>query len=454
MSNFHVVILAAGKGTRMKSSLPKVLAPLAGKAMLAHVIDTAKQLSPSSIKVVIGHGADQVKQTFSKENVDWVIQEQQNGTGNAVKQAIPSLPSEDNVIVLYGDVPLISTQTLQQLLAKLKSHKLTVLTAKLADPSGYGRIIRDENDQLCSIIEQKDASIAQQAIDEINTGFLAANVAGLTDWLSALNTNNAQGEEYLTDVVSIAHESGEAIGSVKAENLIEIQGVNSKLDLASIERQFQLSQAQHYMEQGLTIIDPNRFDVRGSFSFGQDCQLDINVIIQGNVNLGNNVTIHANCILSDCDIGDNTEILPNTVLENCQIGNNVNIGPFARIRPGTTLANDSKVGNFVELKNTRLSSGSKVNHLSYVGDSQVGENTNIGAGVITCNYDGANKHQTIIGDNAFIGSNTQLVAPVKVENGATVAAGSTITQTVPEKNLAVARSKQKNLAGWQRPKKK
>lgn len=450
----HVIILAAGKGTRMKSALPKVLAPLAAKPLLAHVIQTAKQLDAASINVVVGHGADEVRSTFANEDINWCVQTQQKGTGHAVKQGIPNLPAGDIALVLYGDVPLITAQTLQSLTQGLNDHPLAVLTAIFDNPTGYGRIIRDEKNALSGIVEQKDASEQQQTIKEINTGILAANVGKLTQWLNALDTNNAQGEEYLTDVVGIAYQSGETIFATQPNSNDEINGINSKVELAAIERRYQHLQAQKCLEQGLTIIDPTRFDLRGEINFGKDCLLDINTIINGQVSLGDNVTIHANCVLSNCEIGDNTVIHPNTVLEDCRIGNSANVGPFARIRPGTVLADETRIGNFVELKNTELATGSKVNHLSYVGDSQVGENTNIGAGVITCNYDGANKHKTIIGDNAFIGSNAQLVAPVTVASGATIAAGSTITQAVPEKSLAVARSKQKNIAGWKRPVKK
>ena len=449
----HVIILAAGKGTRMKSALPKVLAPLAAKPLLAHVIHTAKTIEAASINVVVGHGAEQVRTAFKNENINWHVQTEQKGTGHAVKQGIPDLPDEDVALVLYGDVPLITAATLRNLIQDLDTHQLAILTAIFDNPTGYGRIVRNEKNHITGIVEQQDASVEQQAIQEINTGILAGNIGKLKQWLNALNTNNAQSEEYLTDVVSIANQAGEIIVATQPQSNDEINGINSKVELAAIERLYQQMAAQQCMEQGLTVIDPARFDLRGELNFKQDCTLDINTIINGKVSLGRNVTIHANCVLTDCTIGDDTIIHPNTVLENCQIGKNANVGPFARIRPGTVLANETRIGNFVELKNTQLATGSKVNHLSYVGDSLVGQDTNIGAGVITCNYDGANKHQTIIGDNAFIGSNAQLVAPVTVADGATIAAGSTITQKVPEGHLAVARSKQKNLAGWARPKK-
>lgn len=455
----HVIILAAGKGTRMKSAKPKVLAPLATKPLLWHVVKTAKKLNAASINIVVGHGAHLVKDAFrqekAQEKINWCIQNKQNGTGHAVKQGLPDLPNEDTVLILYGDVPLIGETSLKRLIATLaKKNDLAILTAILDNPIGYGRITRDDKGNVNGIVEHKDATKKQLNINEINTGILAANVGKLKNWLSKINTNNAQGEEYLTDVVGIAHKLGDAICASQPNTIDEINGINSKTELATIERCFQHIQAKKCLDEGLTIIDPARFDLRGELSFGQDCLVDINVVFNGVVKLGDNVIIHPNCILSNCEIADGTIIHPNTVLENCKIGANANIGPFARIRPGTQLADETRIGNFVELKHTQLGHGSKVNHLSYVGDSQVGKNTNIGAGVITCNYDGANKHKTIIGDNAFIGSNAQLVAPVEVANNATIAAGSTITQAVPEQSLAIARSKQKVIKGWKRPTKK
>lgn len=452
--NLHVIILAAGKGTRMKSAKPKVLADLAGKPLLWHVVKTAKQLEAKSINIVVGHGVEQVKAAFVDEQINWCLQEQQNGTGHAVKQAIPDLPDEDIALVLYGDVPLIQKETLEGLTQGLKESGLAVLTAVLADPTGYGRMTRDDKGKLSGIVEHKDASAEQLKIDEINTGILAGNVGKLKQWLGQINSNNAQGEEYLTDVVGLAYQDGETIFDAKPDRLEEINGINSKVELAATERLFQAFQAKQCLTDGLTIVDPARFDLRGELEFGQDCFVDINAVFNGKVKLGNNVTIHANCVLSDCEVADNSTIHPNSVLENCVVGEKVNIGPFARIRPGTKLADEVRIGNFVELKNAQLGQGSKVNHLSYVGDSQVGSDSNIGAGVITCNYDGANKYQTTIGNKAFIGSNAQLVAPVTIEDGATIAAGSTITQNVPTENLAVARSKQKNITGWKRPVKK
>jgi bifunctional UDP-N-acetylglucosamine pyrophosphorylase/glucosamine-1-phosphate N-acetyltransferase len=456
----HVIILAAGKGTRMKSALPKVLAPLATKPLLWHVIKTAKNLDAESINIVIGHGSEKVKHAFADETINWCMQTEQKGTGHAVKQGLPDLPDEDAVLILYGDVPLIGEDSLQKLIAGLsenaetRKNDLAVLTAMLDNPHGYGRITHDSKGNMNGIVEHKDANLEELKIHEINTGILAANIGKLKKWLAEITTNNAQGEEYLTDIVGVAYQQNDTIFASQPNSIDEINGINSKVELAAIERRFQKIQADKCLREGLTIIDPSRFDLRGNLSFGQDCLVDINAIFNGEVQLGNNVTIHANCVLSDCKIDDNTTIHPNTVLESCSIGANANIGPFARIRPGTQLANDTKIGNFVELKNTQLAQGSKVNHLSYVGDSEVGVNTNIGAGVITCNYDGANKHKTIIGNNAFIGSNSQLVAPVTIADNATIAAGSTITQAVPEQSLAVARSKQRNINGWKRPIKK
>ena len=449
--NTHVIILAAGKGTRMQSDKPKVLAPLAQRPLLAHVIETAEQLSADAIHIVIGHGAQQIKQVFENEQVNWCLQAEQLGTGHAVKIALPDIPDGDNVIVLYGDVPLIQATTLTPLLDSLETHPLALLTAVVDDPTGYGRITRTPNQNINGIVEQKDATQEQLSIDEINTGILAAKANQLKGWLEQINSNNSQQEYYLTDIVALAHNDGCKIFSAQPDDVSEIDGINSKTELARTERILQAKTAQDCMQRGLTILDPNRFDLRGSFDFGRDCLVDINCVLNGKVKLGNNVTIHANCVLTNCDIGDNTVIHPNTVLEDCVVGQHVNIGPFARIRPGTQLSDDVRIGNFVELKNAKLSLGSKVNHLSYVGDAAVGKNTNIGAGVITCNYDGANKHKTEIGDNAFIGSDSQLVAPVKISDNATIAAGSTITGNVPKDHLAVARNKQRNIAGWKRP---
>lgn len=449
--NTHVIILAAGKGTRMQSNKPKVLAPLAQRPLLAHVVDAAKNLQVDAIHIVIGHGAEQIKDAFQNNDVTWCLQAEQLGTGHAVKTAIPMIPDKDNVIILYGDVPLIKASTLIPLLESLASHDLALLTAIVNNPAGYGRITRTPNQTISGIVEQKDATSEQLSIKEINTGILAAKSSHLKSWLERINNNNAQQEYYLTDVVALAYKDGCKIFSSHPQDITEINGINSKAELARTERILQTKLAEDCMQRGLTILDPARFDLRGSLNFGKDCVADINCVFNGKVVLGNNVTIHANCVLSDCEIDDNSIIHPHTVLESCKIGQQVNIGPFARVRPGTVLDSNVRVGNFVELKNAQLSTSSKVNHLSYVGDAEVGQNTNIGAGVITCNYDGANKHKTKIGDNAFIGSNAQLIAPVIIDDNTTVAAGSTINNNVPKSHLAVARSKQRNIAGWKRP---
>ena len=449
--NTHVIILAAGKGTRMQSDKPKVLAPLAQRPLLAHVIDTAKELQAGAIHIVIGHGAAHVKQAFPSDDINWCLQSDQLGTGHAVKIALPKIPDDANVIILYGDVPLIQASTLLPLLDSLETHPLALLTAVVDDPTGYGRITRTPNQNVNGIVEQKDASTEQLAIDEINTGILAAKSGHLKKWLERIDNNNSQNEYYLTDIVALAYADRCKILSTQPNDITEIDGINSKAELARTERILQAKLAQDCMQGGLTILDPKRFDLRGSLDFGQDCLVDINCVFNGKIKLGNNVTIHANCVLSNCEIGNDSTIHPNTVLEDCIVGQQVNIGPFARVRPGTHLSDEVRIGNFVELKNAELATGSKVNHLSYVGDAEVGKHTNIGAGVITCNYDGANKHKTQIGDNAFIGSDSQLVAPVKISNNATIAAGSTITSNVPQDHLAVARSKQRNIAGWKRP---
>lgn len=440
----------------MRSARPKVMHSLANKPLLTYALNTAQQLSPESIRVVVGHGAEQVKEHFADRPVVWCLQQEQRGTGHAVSIALGQttdqiIADDDAVVVLYGDVPLISMQTIQPLLTGLAEHDLALLTATLKDPNGYGRILRDPNQRVCGIIEHKDASTEQREIDEINTGMLAARAGVLNSALERIDCDNAQQEYYLTDIVELCYQDGHSITSAQPGDLNEIEGVNSRAELARAESMYREMQANRCMTDGLTIVDPRRFDLRGELAFGMDCTVDVNVILNGQVTLGNNVYIHANCILSDCVLGDNTVIHPNTVLEDCTIGNEVNIGPFARIRPGTQLDDQVRIGNFVELKNSQLGVDSKVNHLSYVGDSTVGEQTNIGAGVITCNYDGANKHKTVIGNHAFIGSNAQLVAPVIVEDGATVAAGSTITMRVPQGNLGVARSKQRNISSWKRP---
>ena len=453
MNPLHVVILAAGQGSRMKSSLPKVLHQIAGRPMLQHVINTAKALGAEKIHTVIGHGAEQVRSVIADDSIHWVLQEQQLGTGHAVAQALPELPDEANVLVLYGDVPLTRTETLSTLVGNLDSHGLGLLTVTMDDPNGYGRIVRNADDQVVAIVEHKDASAEERAIREVNTGILATSAANLKKWLPALSNSNAQGEYYLTDIIGMAAAEAQGIAVNQPDNTQEVQGVNNRVQLAELERWFQLQQAERLMLDGATLADPARVDVRGDLSIGNDVYIDINVVFEGRVTLGDNVCIGAGCVIRNASIGTGTEVHPHSVIEDSAVGQNAQIGPFARLRPGNTLADNTKIGNFVEVKKTLLGEGSKINHLSYVGDATVGSKVNVGAGTITCNYDGVNKYQTVIGDGVFVGSNTSLVAPVTVSEGATIGAGSTITKDVADNELAVARGRQRNIADWERPKK-
>ena len=438
----------------MRSALPKVLHPLGGLPLLQHVIHAAQQLEPSNIHVVYGHGGEQVREALAHEAVSWVLQERQLGTGHAVDQVMAWVSDGDTLLVLYGDVPLIQADTLRHLLVHAENGGVSVLTATLNDPSGYGRIMRDANGKLVGIVEQKDASEEQLNIREINTGFLAAPASRLRGWLERLDNSNTQREYYLTDVIAMAVADGVAVASVSVANEYEILGVNDRVQLSNLERIYQRSEAERLMRSGVTLADPARFDVRGDISVGQDCFIDTNVILDGTVNLGNNVTIGPNCLIQNCIIGDNVEILSHCVIQDADIGAASRIGPFARIRPETRLADHVHVGNFVEIKKSSVAAGSKINHLSYIGDTRMGEKVNVGAGTITCNYDGANKHLTEIGDDVFIGSDTQLVAPVKVGDGATIGAGSTITREVPSGELVLSRSPQQIRPGWKRPLKK
>ena len=448
-----VVILAAGKGTRMYSDLPKVLHPIAGKPMVKHVIDTVKQLNARQINLIYGHGADLLKERLADEPVNWVFQAEQLGTGHAMQQAAPFFADDENIMMLYGDTPLIQQSTLERLIAQKPENGIALLTVKLENPTGYGRIIR-ENGSVVAIVEQKDASAEQLKIQEINTGVMVASGASFKKWLGNLNNNNAQGEYYITDVIAMANEDGFQVQAVQADEFMEVEGVNNRLQLAALERFYQKKQAEKLLLAGVTLIDPSRFDVRGTVEHGKDVSIDVNVILEGNVKLGNNVKIGAGCVLKNVTVGDNVEIKPYSVLEDAVIGEKSAIGPFSRLRPGTQLAEGTHVGNFVEIKNAQVGKGSKVNHLTYVGDAEVGSNVNIGAGVITCNYDGANKFKTIIGDDVFVGSDSQLVAPVEIANGATIGAGSTITKNVAEGELVITRVAQKHIQGWQRPAKK
>jgi len=449
--SLSIIILAAGQGTRMRSALPKVLHPLGGMPLLQHVIRTAQTLSPDRIAVVYGHGGEQVKGALSHEPVDWILQDQQLGTGHAVDQAMPSVRDEDTVLVLYGDVPLIQSDTLTALVEKAGAGQLAVLTAELDNPQGYGRMLRDDEGQLIGIVEQKDASEAQLAIREINSGFLAAPADLLRDWLQRLDNSNAQGEYYLTDIIAMAAGDGVVVESTGAEFEYEILGVNDRVQLAQLERIWQRQQAETLMRDGVSLADPARFDLRGNISAGKDCCIDINVVLEGKVTLGERVSIGPGCVIKNATIGDDVDIFAHCVIEDGVIGAACRIGPFARIRPETTLAEQVHIGNFVEIKKSTVARGSKINHLSYIGDTCMGSGVNVGAGTITCNYDGAYKHLTEIGNNVFIGSDTQLVAPVKVGDGATIGAGTTITRDVPDNELTLSRSKQQTITGWKRP---
>ncbi|WP_339753945.1 bifunctional UDP-N-acetylglucosamine diphosphorylase/glucosamine-1-phosphate N-acetyltransferase GlmU [uncultured Marinobacter sp.] len=453
MSPLHVVILAAGQGSRMKSALPKVLHPVAGRPMLHHVIATAKQLGAEKIHTVIGHGADRVRETTSEASVNWVTQSEQLGTGHAVAQALPDLPDDARVLVLYGDVPLTRHKTLERLVGTLDDKTLGLLTVTMDDPRGYGRIVRNPEGKVVSIIEQKDASPEQQQIREVNTGILAVSAKHLKTWLPALSNSNAQGEYYLTDIIAMAVEQGLNVSVSQPRDPYEVQGVNNRLQLAELERWFQRREADRLMTEGATLADPARIDVRGELTIGNDLWIDVNVVFEGRVTLGSNVSIGPGCVIRDATISEGADIKANSVIEGAMIGANAQIGPFARIRPGTELAANTKVGNFVETKKAVVGEGSKINHLSYVGDASLGRNVNVGAGTITCNYDGVNKYRTVIGDGVFVGSNTSLVAPVTVAADATIGAGSTITRDVADSELAVARGRQRNISGWEKPKK-
>lgn len=449
-----VVILAAGKGTRMRSALPKVLHPIAGRPMLAHVIDTARALEGGRTCVVIGHGGDEVRAALDAPGLRWTLQSPQLGTGHAVLQALPQLSEEGVAVVLYGDVPLIGASTLVRLEAAAAGARLALLTVTLDDPTGYGRIVRNEAGEVVRIVEQKDATPEELAVREVNTGILVAPVVRLREWLPRVGDDNAQGEFYLTDIVALAVQDGIPVVTVQPDAEWETLGVNSKQQLASLERLHQRNHASRLMEEGVTLIDPARIDVRGTLQCGRDVEIDVNCVFEGDVVLGDNVRIGANCVIREAHIGSDTRVAPFSLIESTRTGEACVLGPYARTRPGTELGDDVHLGNFVEVKNSRIASHSKANHLSYVGDSDVGSRVNIGAGTITCNYDGANKHRTVIEDDAFIGSDSQLVAPVRVGRGATIAAGTTLTRDAPAEQLTVSRTKQLSVRGWKRPTKK
>ncbi|MDD0999568.1 bifunctional UDP-N-acetylglucosamine diphosphorylase/glucosamine-1-phosphate N-acetyltransferase GlmU [Pseudomonas sp. TNT2022 ID1044] len=450
--SLEIVILAAGQGTRMRSALPKVLHPIAGNSMLGHVIHSARQLDPQRIHVVIGHGADAVRERLAADDLNFVLQDKQLGTGHAVAQAVPFIEA-DTVLVLYGDVPLIEVETLQRLLKLVVPGQMGLLTVELDDATGYGRIVRGTDGKVAAIVEHKDATEAQRAINEGNTGILAVPAERLADWTGRLSNNNVQGEYYLTDVIEMAVKDGLVVATEQPHDAMEVQGANDRKQLSELERHYQLRAGRRLMAQGVTLRDPARFDVRGEVTVGRDVLIDINVILEGKVVIEDDVEIGPNCVIKDSTLRKGVVIKANSHIEGAILGEGSDAGPFARLRPGTVLEARAHVGNFVELKNARMGEGAKAGHLTYLGDAEIGARTNIGAGTITCNYDGANKWKTVLGEDVFIGSNNSLVAPVDILDGATTAAGSTITSTVDKSQLAVGRARQKNIDGWKRPEK-
>ena len=457
--NLDIVILAAGRGTRMNSKIPKVLHQIGGNSMLSHVLNAARKLESERIHIVVGYGAEQIKTEFSYDKeLQWALQADQLGTGHAVLQAMSSIEikkPQKLVLVLYGDVPLTNSSTLSNLVQQANENKLSLLTLVTENPAGLGRIVRNDLGEITAIVEEKDATEEQKQIKEINTGIMIIPATKLNTWLTSLGNNNAQGEYYLTDIVAMAAADDYcAISAMVIENENEVQGVNDKVQLAGLERQFQMNNAEQLLKAGVLLRDPSRIDIRGEIKTGSDVEIDINAIFEGSVILGNGVKIGANVVIKNSKIADNVNILHGTNIDGAEIGENSNVGPYARIRPGTILKENTKIGNFVETKNAIIGKGSKASHLAYIGDAVVGENVNIGAGTIFCNYDGVNKHKTIIGDNVFVGSNSVLVAPVTLADNTFVAAGSSVNSDVPADNLTVARAKQRNIPGWKRPTKK
>jgi bifunctional UDP-N-acetylglucosamine pyrophosphorylase/glucosamine-1-phosphate N-acetyltransferase len=450
-----VVILAAGQGKRMKSDLPKVLQPLAGRPLLSHVIETAQAIEADGIHVVYGHGGERVRETLAQAPVTWALQAEQLGTGHAVQQAMPGVPDDHLVLVLYGDVPLVQAATLRRLVeAAADGDALGLLSVRMQDPTGYGRIVRDRAGSVARIVEHKDANQKERAIDEVNTGLMAASARRLREWLGQLKNDNAQGEYYLTDVVVMAARAGLKVNAILAEREDEVLGVNDKVQLAEVEAVYRRRRAQELMLAGVTLADPLRFDARGPVTVGRDVSIDVNVVLEGTVKLGDRVRIGPNVVIRDSEIGDDAVIHANCVLDRASVGARAIVGPFARLRPDAVLHEEVHVGNFVEVKKSELMRGAKANHLTYLGDATVGPMVNVGAGTITCNYDGVNKWRTEIGEGAFIGSGTMLVAPVKVGAQATIGAGSTVTKDAPEGKLTLERSKQVTLDGWKRPTRK
>jgi bifunctional UDP-N-acetylglucosamine pyrophosphorylase/glucosamine-1-phosphate N-acetyltransferase len=446
-----VVILAAGKGTRMRSALPKVLHPLAGRPLLSHVLDAAEALGAAKVCVVFGHGGEQVPNALPDADCAWVEQTERLGTGHAVQQAMLSMAGMDRVLVLYGDVPLIEPETLNRLVADSACTDLGLLTMTLSDPTGYGRIVRDKRGAVLRIVEQKDASEAELRINEVNTGIIVADRARLEEWLEGIGNDNVQGEYYLTDVIGLATDAGVDVVTTQPETLEEVAGVNDRAQLAELERYHQRRLAESLMRAGTSLMDPARIDIRGHLACDRDVVIDVNLVCEGRVRIGANARIGPNCLLKDCDIGPGAEILANCVIEGAKVGAGAKVGPFARLRPEADIAGGCHIGNFVEIKKSQVGEGSKVNHLSYIGDTQIGSDVNVGAGTITCNYDGAHKHRTIIRDNAFIGSNCALVAPVTVGAGATLGAGSVIARDAPADKLTLTRAPQVTIEHWQRP---
>ena len=447
------IILAAGQGTRMRSNLPKVLQPLAGRPLLAHVLDCSAALAADDVCIVYGHGAEAVRNEFPDESLRWALQAEQLGTGHAVQQAMPETPDNNRVLILFGDVPLLTSATCQRLLDETPDDDMAVLTVDMDDPTGYGRIIREQGN-VRGIVEEKDAGPEERAVCEINTGVLVCPAAKLKHWLENLGNDNAQGEYYLTDAVAMAVDDGVAVHGIKAGSHIEVMGINDKKQLAEVERALQARLVDELMKKGVGFADPARVDIRGTLRCGKDVYIDANAVFEGDVELGDGVKIESNNLLRDSKLGAGTVLHSNCHLEGATTGNNCEIGPFARLRPGAELANNVKVGNFVEIKKSTVADGSKVNHLTYIGDAEIGTRVNVGAGTITCNYDGANKYKTKIGDGAFIGSGVELVAPVEIGAGATIGAGSTITRNVEDDQLALERSRQKVVPGWKKPVKK
>ena len=449
-----ILILAAGKGTRMRSDLPKVLHPIGGKALVQHVADTARQVGGEQLLIIVGHGAEKVEERMAAPDVKFILQAQQLGTGHAVQQALPQLRNDATVLILYGDVPLTRAETLQKLIAGVSENQMGLLTVNMQDPTGYGRIVRDTSGAVTAIVEHKDASDEQKKIAEINTGIMAVKAKHLQKWLPALNNNNAQGEYYLTDIIAMAKADGVAIHVEQPNAVEEVEGINNRQQQAALERFYQKQKANELMVAGVTLLDPARIDIRGNLSAGRDVVIDVNCVFEGDVELADGVILEPNCVIINSKIGAGSHIKAYSHIEDSVLAAGCDIGPYARLRPGTELAEGVKIGNFVETKKAVIAKGSKVNHLSYIGDAIVGSNVNVGAGTITCNYDGVNKFKTEIGDNVFVGSNSALVAPVKLGAGSTIGAGSVITKDVEAAELAIARGKQRNIQGWERPTKK